>query len=162
MPTAIPAMESEQEDEQECAESTEISIPEDALQGPSRLLKNQRQGLEAEIEHAQNILRQPNITAEEGIYSRETLDRAVSFLKTHIEGLWQAYGSKAPMPTIGPGPAGSVDLYWEQKSWKLLINIPPAADALATFYADDYGRQKTRGSIDPNKFSIGVAAWLMA
>lgn len=163
MPTAMTVFDWEQEQEQESpGPPTEICTLEDSLQGSSRFLNSHRQGLEAEIENARKILGEPDITAQEGIYSEETLDRAVGFLKTHIEGIWQSYGIKAPIPTIGPGPAGSVDLYWEQASWKLLINIPAATDALATFYADDHGRQKTRGSVDPYKFSVSIAACLMA
>jgi len=159
MPTAIPMWEEEQE---QAPGPTEICILENTLHGSSRLLKNQHQGLEAEIQHAKTILGQPEMTAQEGIYSEETLDRAIAFLRTHIEGLWQSHGLNAPIPTIGPGPAGSVDLYWAQPSWRLLVNIPAATNALATFYTDDRGQQKTRGSVDPNKFSVSIAACLMA
>jgi hypothetical protein len=139
--------------------SEEIGYWDDTPRASSRLLKSQRQELEAEIEQAKSIL---EIHDQEGLYSEETLDRAIAFLRVHAEGLWRSYGFSAPIPTIGPGPNGSVDLFWEQVSWKLLVNIPATRDALATFYRDDHGRQKAKGSFDPDKFSVNIAACLMA
>jgi hypothetical protein len=144
---------------------TEVALMEtweDTPQASSRLLKAQCQEVEVEIEHAKSILRQPELDDKESLYSEETLDRAVAFMKTHIESVWRSYGVKAPIPTIGPGPHGSVDLYWEQPSWKLLVNIPADKDAPATFYGDDYGRQKIKGSLDSKALSITIVAWLTA
>lgn len=122
----------------------------------------ERQELEAEIEQANNILDQP-AEGEEGetLYSKETLDRAVKFLRLHIEEALRTYSLQAPSPKIGPGPNRSVDLYWRQPSWKLLVNIPADAGTPATFYGDDYESQRTKGSLDPKKISITVLAWLM-
>ncbi|SRR5260221_4778014 len=161
MASAMPALEA-LETEGAPAEGALMETWEDTPQASSRLLKTQCQEVEAEIAHAKDILRLPELDDKESLYSEETLDRAVAFMKTHIEWVWRSYGTKAPIPTIGPGPHGRVDLYWEQPSWRLLVNIPATKDALATFYADDYGRQKTRGSVDPNKFSVTIAACLMA
>lgn len=160
MATAMTAIDWEQE--QDSSEPEETAIWEDTPQSSSRLLESRRQELRSEIAHAKSILSQPEINGQEGLYSEETLDRATAFLKMHIEELWQSYGFNAPIPTIGPGPDGSVDLFWEQVSWKLLVNIPATTGALATFYGDDHGRQKTKGSFDPNKFSFNIAACLMA
>jgi hypothetical protein len=162
MATAMPALDWIQDNEPLETEGAPADTWEDTPQASSRLLKAQRQEIEAEIEQAKSILKSPELDDKEKLYSEETLDRAVAFMKMHIEFVWRSYGMKAPIPTIGPGPHGSVDLYWEQASWRLLVNIPAATDALATFYADDHGRQKTRGSVDPNKFSVSVAACLMA
>jgi hypothetical protein len=144
-------------EEQDSYEPEETAAWEVASQPSSRLLRSQRQELWAEIEHARSI---PGTHDQEGFYSEETLDRAVAFLEMHIDRLWRSYGVRAPIPTIGPGPAGSVDLFWEWASWKLLVNIPAAPDTLATFYADDRGRQRTKGSFDSNEFSPGIAACL--
>lgn len=150
------------EEEQDSSEPEEITAWEDTPRSSSRLLESLHQELEAEIRQAESVLGPPEINGQERLYSEETLDRAVAFLRMHIEGLWRSYGFKTPIPTIGPGPDGSVDLFWEQVSWKLLVNIPATTDALATFYGDDHGRQKTKGSLDPNKFSFSIAACLMA
>jgi hypothetical protein len=156
MATAMPVIDWEQEQEQE--QDTPEACEDTAPTSSSRLLQSQRQELEAEIQRAKSI---PEIHSEEGLYSQETLDRAVAFLRMHVEGLWRSYGVKAPIPTIGPGPNGSVDLFWERVPWQLLVNIPAATNALATFYGHDQRQQKTKGSVDPNTFSFSIAACLM-
>jgi hypothetical protein len=160
MATAMPTLDLREE--QESFESEEITSWEDTAQGATRLLETQRKNIEAEIEYAKSILGQPEVDGEESFYSEETLDRAIAFLKTHIEWAWRAHGAKAPIPTIGPGPHRSVDLYWKQPSWKLLVNVPANKDLPATFYGDNYGRQKIKGSLDPTELSIPIIAWLMA
>ncbi len=148
-------------DEQEPSEFTETIPSEERLEGSERLLEAQRQQFEAEVEHAKGLIVQSETGSDEHFYSLETLDRAVVFLQTHIEWVWRNCGTKAPIPMIGPGPQGSIDLYWKQPSWKLLVNIPADKDASATFYGDDYGRQRTKGSLDPNELSNTIVAWLM-
>jgi len=143
----MPALDYEQE---QCASESEA--------GSSLLLQSQRQELHAEIQRAKSI---PKVHGREGLYSEETLDRAIAFLRAHIERLWQSYGVKAPMPVIGPGPNRSVDLFWETPPWQLLVNIPASTNTLATFYGHDQNRQKIKGSFDPQTFSFSVAACLM-
>ena len=150
----------------EVAEEQEPSLVKavmapDVPEGSERLLEAQRQKFDAEVGRAKSIIADPEQHGDETLYSEETLGRAITFLKTHIEWVWRTCGTKAPIPTIGPGPNESVDLYWKQPSWKLLVNIPADKDALATFYGDDYGRQRTKGSLDPNELSSTVVAWLM-
>lgn len=134
---------------------------EDTPRGSSRLIETQRQTIEEEIEHAASILRQSLIGGEEAFYSEKALDRAVAFLRTHIEWVWRSCGTKAPVPTIGPGPRGSVDLYWKRPSWELLVNIPASADDPGTFYGHDDNKQKAKGSFDPEYFTMSIATWLM-
>jgi hypothetical protein len=120
-------------------------------------------GLQAEIEQARRILELKDDWDGEGSagYSEETFDRAVAFLKTHMKGLWNSYGIRIPIPRIGTGPDGSIDLHWKEPSWELLVNIPADPNEMAVFYGDNYGVQKIRGSLDPNKVNLGIAAWLM-
>jgi hypothetical protein len=129
--------------------------------GSARLMESHQQEIEAEIDRARAISRRGEIDGEY-VYSEETLDRAVAFMKAHIEWLWRTCGIKAPVPMIGNGPTQSVDLFWQRPSWKLLVNIPAAQDALATFYGDDYGPQKTKGTLDPKKLSTSIVACLMS
>lgn len=147
-------------DEQDL-QSEEIVPSEERSEGSERFLKAQRKQFEAEVEHANSVIVCSETDGPENLYSKETLDRAVSFLQKHIEWVWKTCGSRAPIPMIGPGPHESVDLYWKQPSWKLLVNIPADKDASATFYGDDYGRQRTKGSLDPNELSNTILAWLM-
>ena len=95
-----------------------------------------------------------------GEYSTTTLDRAIAFLRTHLEFLRQ-FEVSMPIPTIGPGPEGSIDLHWKRGSWELLVNIREEPEKMASFYGDNYGVQKIRGSVDPKTCNLGLAAWLM-
>jgi hypothetical protein len=119
--------------------------------------------LEAEIERSKDILQLADDWdgEESSGYSPVTLNRAIAFLKTHSAGLWRSYGARLPIPTIGPGPAGSIDIYWKRRTWELLVNIPPTQEEPATFYGNDYGSQKIKGSFDPTKYTLGIAIWLM-
>src|ERR1700678_3773675 len=109
-----------------------------------------------EIERAEGMLENADDRDEDAaVFSRETLDRAVEFLKAQSAKLRKMYGSFAPVPHIGPGPDESVDLHWKRESWELLVNIPANPDRLATFYGDDYGAQKIKGSLDPRTINYG-------
>ncbi|MBZ5503507.1 MAG: hypothetical protein LAN59_14955 [Acidobacteriia bacterium] len=120
------------------------------------------QGLDAEIERAKGILKLQDDWDGEGsrAYSEETFNRAVVFLIKHIGRGWESCGLPSPIPRIGPGPDGSIDLHWRQPSWELLVNIPADPNEMATFYGDNYGLQKIRGSLDPQKIDSGIAGWL--
>ena len=128
-----------------------------------RLAAIARKELDAEIDRSQKILdlKEDWDGDQSPGYKAETLDRAISFLITHSEWLWKSYGIKAPVPRIGPGPDGSIDLYWKRKAWELLVNIPADTSKRATFYGDNYGPEKTRGSFDPGTVNLSVAAWLI-
>ncbi|HVA18426.1 MAG TPA: hypothetical protein VMV59_12010 [Candidatus Dormibacteraeota bacterium] len=141
--------------------ATEITVKLSVSVGvhaPSRSEK-----LKAEFERAREILKLKDDWDGEGSvgYSTETLDRAILFVSTHASKLWESFGLAAPIPTIGPGPDGSIDVHWKLPAWELLVNIPQNSDAMATFYGDDYGAQKIRGSFDPRRFNSGVAEWLI-
>lgn len=121
------------------------------------------QELKAEIEQARRILELEDDWDGEGSpgYSEDAFDRAVSFLTMEAEGLWESWGIPLPAPKIGPGPHGSIDLHWKQPSKELLVNIPADSNEMATFYGDNYGAEKIRGSLDPRNFNFGIAAWLV-
>ncbi len=118
--------------------------------------------LKAEIEQAKHLLRLAHNWDEEGssAYSKDTLDRAVAFLTTHSAKGHALCSSYPPTPKIGPGPDGSIDLHWKQKTWELLVNIPAADTQMAVFYGDDYGTAKIKGSFDPKIVNLGIVAWL--
>jgi hypothetical protein len=147
----------------------EIPAPRPALKASSEcspqtsaeILDEHRQKIEAEIQRANDARVSLEEEGEADIYSQKTLDRASAFLKVHMSWSWNASGTLAPIPAIGPGPNGSVDLYWTTSRRKLLVNIPASEDASATFYGDDNHRQKIKGSFDANDLSLAVIAWLM-
>jgi hypothetical protein len=135
-------------------EEVEVLPPaqEKAQQGSNRLLEDQYEALEAEIERAEDTITQADQEGEI-LYSEETLQRAITFLRMHIKWLWRSFGVNVPIPVIGPGPDGSVDLFWNQSSWELLVNISADAGTFATFYGNDRGMQRSKGRLDPKKVS---------
>jgi hypothetical protein len=119
--------------------------------------------LKAEIEQAKHLLELSNDCDEEGspACSVGTLDRAAAFLTAHSAKGYELCSSYPPAPKIGPGPDGSIDLHWKQKTWELLVNIPANANQMAVFYGDDYGAAKIKGSFDLKTLNRGILAWLM-
>ena len=65
-----------------------------------------------------------------------------------------------PAPIIGPGPEGSIDLYWKEPTFELLVTVPPDKALPAAFYGDDYGRQTIEGTIGTSVYSRGILHWL--
>jgi hypothetical protein len=118
--------------------------------------------LEAEIAQAKLLMGLGDNWDGEGSpgYSEATLDRAVAFVNAHTERLWDMYLVQPPIPSIGPGPEGSIDIHWKQPTWELLVNIPADVDKMASFYGDNYRTQKIKGSLDPEYFNLGIAEWL--
>jgi hypothetical protein len=117
--------------------------------------------LRAEIERAQASIR--NIEDEDAdvpVFSAQALDRAIAFLRAQSAQFRKMLGTLPPVPNIDPGPDGSVDLHWRREGWELLVNIPPDENRLASFYGDDYGAQKIKGSFDPQNANNGILMWL--
>jgi hypothetical protein len=71
------------------------------------------------------------------------------------------YQLQLPVPHIGAGPNGSIDLHWKRKNSELLVNIPADPNGLVTYYGDDYGAQKVKGTMNLSTFNLGIAACLM-
>jgi hypothetical protein len=130
---------------------------------PPQDASSHNDGLETEIENARELLTLEADWDGEGSpkYSAEMFDRVVKFLHMHADNLSRDYDLVMPVPRIGPGPEGSIDLHWKQEGWELLVNIPAGVGQLATFYGDNYGTQKIRGSLDPTVFNLGIVPWLM-
>jgi hypothetical protein len=84
-------------------------------------------------------------------YSPETWEKAVRFIAGYAQWLFDVFGKVIFTPKIYHGPDGSIDLYWENPRFNLLINIPPG-DEPATFYGDNYGSQVIEGKFDPSRF----------
>jgi hypothetical protein len=117
----------------------------------------------AEIERAEAALERVEGAEEEDalVYSKDALRRASTFLNAQSAHSRKMYGVFAPVPDIGGGPNGSVDLHWRRKDCELLVNIPASDKELAAFYGDDYGTCKIKGSFDPTDFDFGIIMWLM-
>jgi hypothetical protein len=95
------------------------------------------------------------------IYTKAALARAIVFLRSQSDQFRKIGVSSVPVPKIGPGPNSSVDLHWRREGWELLVNIPSDSNRPATFYGDDYGVQKIKGSFDTTIPNRGLVIWLM-
>lgn len=125
-------------------------------------VEEQDTSLIAELSRADSSLElSEDVDEDAGIFSHEHLLRAKSFLVAQSGQFRKICGQFPPAPRIGPGPNGSIDLYWKEKDWELLINIPAESGKMATFYGDDYGSQKIKGSFDPSFFHYGIVPWLI-
>jgi hypothetical protein len=119
--------------------------------------------LQAELELAEVKLKNIGDAEEEEVpvYSKDAFRRASIFLKAQSAQFCKMYNVPAPIPNIGPGPNGSIDLHWKRKDYELLVNIPVDNCELASFYGDNYGTHKIKGSFDPTTFDYGIIMWLM-
>ncbi len=109
--------------------------------------------LAAAIEKSKYLLRLERNFDGEGSepYSPEVWSKTVRFVAEYARWLFDVFGKIMVTPKIYHGPEGSIDVYWENQQFNLLINIPPG-EAHATFYGDNYGAQVTEGRFDPENF----------
>ena len=85
-------------------------------------------------------------------YKRETWERAVRFAELQVQGM----GASCPLPTIEPGPEGSIDVHWKTSTFELLVNVPPKG-VTADFYGDDFGSSKLQGTLEITGFNQRLA-----
>lgn len=95
-------------------------------------------------------------------YNSKTVERATSFLLALDNlPLWRSMHTKMPTPAMGPGPDGSIDIFWQRDDGRLLVNIPGAFGEASTLYGSNLrGGQIAKDSFDLSQFSK-VAPWLM-
>ena len=94
-------------------------------------------------------------------YAKDTLDRAAMFLRVQDQLLWELRKIRLPVPNINPGPDGSIDLFWEQVSWELLVNIPATRTQAASFYGEGAGAGMIKGNLDTSEPNVELTLWLM-
>lgn len=93
-------------------------------------------------------------------YRPETLARALRFLQRSFHSILAERRVEMTLPEVLPGPKGSIDLHWKASDSELLINVPEDVNAPATFYGDDYGQLRIKGSFDPDTYNLGLLEWL--
>ena len=81
----------------------------------------------------------------------ETWQKAVRFVADYANWLFDLFGKTMAVPKIYHAPGGSIDIYWENERFNLLLHIPPG-NAPASFYGDNYRGQVTEGRFDPENF----------
>jgi hypothetical protein len=122
------------------------------------------ESLEAEIEAAHEKLTAlaDNWDGEGSAgYKTETVDGAAEFLMSQDRLLRELRRISLPVPQINPGPDGSIDLFWKQPTWELLVNVPENANESASFYGEDQTGHTIKGSLDTSAPNLGVIMWLI-
>lgn len=94
-------------------------------------------------------------------YSEDTLRNAINFLVEYSKKIFQEEGVIIQAPRITPAPEGSIDLFWEQPEYDLLINIVAAPSNLATFYGDDKKEEVIKGQFILGNYKRAISLFLM-
>src|SRR5271157_99360 len=68
-------------------------------------------------------------------YQITTWDRAESFVGELLIRLWLD-NIIVPIPSILPGPGGSIDVDWETDAFKLLVNVPEDPTELVNLFGE--------------------------
>ncbi len=120
------------------------------------------QALELAIESSRYIYNLRDDWDDEGAdgYEYETWRRATAFLMALCRHAWATTGDGVPVPMIGPGPKGSIDIHWRTGGFELLLNVPRDPAAPAGFYGDDYGNIKIKGTINLASSHPCLIQWL--
>jgi hypothetical protein len=63
------------------------------------------------------------------------------------------------MPSVTPVPDGSIDLHWKTAEGELLINVP-SENGVATFYGDNFGKRKIKGTMELTEDDVPLFVWL--
>jgi hypothetical protein len=93
-------------------------------------------------------------------YSEDVWKRTTEFLLRHARHMLQHYDLNMPVPSILPGPDGSIDVHWKSAQAELLLNFPTDPELPAKFYGDDYKSVKIKGQIKANGTNEGLLVWL--
>lgn len=79
--------------------------------------------------------------------SKDALERACKLLKVLNVHIMTNFKSIMDTPSIDPCADGSVDLFWHDKNYQLLINVNHSIDKLATYYGK-FGGVAVKGVVD--------------
>jgi hypothetical protein len=132
---------------------------------PSMGLTTERWRVELErvLEVSRRLLDlEPNFDGEgSSAYMPETWARAVFFLR-QLKDAGILIGVRyLPSPSVDPGPHGTIDLHWETDRFELLVNIPAEQDSPISFYGDDYGPARLKGSFESSEARERILAWML-
>lgn len=116
--------------------------------------------IEEEIKAAEFVLQIENDSGLDDFvpYTRETLKRATDFLRRSMIHALSAGLTNVGVPQIGPADHGSIDLFWEKRDRKLLINFP-ASGGDATYFGKK-PKSEISGKFDPSEARPELAVWL--
>lgn len=88
-------------------------------------------------------------------FSKETWIGVSNFLLNYSYKIYHNYGNLIDLPKIYPSSNGSIDLDWETDNYGMIINVAKGGQ-LATYYADNIGKQMTEGVFNPMEFNFNL------
>ena len=123
------------------------------------MIVNER-SLQEEMEKSKELLKLKDDFDGEGSphYDEETLKRTWEFLKLYEEKL-QENNKKLEVPDIGPGPHGTIDVYWNTNDFTLLINIP-VDPSKRIAYSGHEKSSKIKGGIGISEYNSELAHFM--
>lgn len=110
------------------------------------------------IEKSKYILDLKDDFDEEGSegYKKETWIRTIKFLCSFFEFALNKAFIVVPAPNIYHGPNGSIDVFWENETFELLINIPKEDIQFATYSGESTLGEKVKGQFNPSVINYGI------
>jgi len=94
-------------------------------------------------------------------YDEGTLVRAINLLVLYARKIRDENEIIINAPRICASKDGSIDLFWEADTYKLLINVPREETAMATYYGRHDTGEFIDGGIFPDSFETGVSQFLI-
>lgn len=120
--------------------------------------------LEKEIEYSKYILNLKDNWDDEGSieYKQRTWEKSIKFIREYFYEIKIQFNITVDIPKIYPGPNGSIDIFWKNKNYELLINVNDNND-IASYYGDDKSENTFKGTLNlSNKdFFLGLISWQM-
>lgn len=113
--------------------------------------------IERAIEHSRDLTTLPEDWDDAGArrIEQSTWKLAVAALRDAAKSAYRRFNYSLPAPKIGPCADGSIDLYWNNSDFQLLINVKPqGTDKPSDYYGEMTGtdvavRPKVQGPFDP-------------
>jgi len=91
----------------------------------------------------------------------QTAEVAVSLLTAAEDRMIERYGRTIPPPTVSPCGDGSIDLFWKNDAYRLLINIQPPAVRESDFYGETRSGLKFRGTFPAQAYEAHIIPLLL-
>ncbi len=112
--------------------------------------------LESEIEQSRKMLELEEDWDDNGAHpiSKETWERATGLLRRMMISCNHATGCAAPVPIISACADGTIDIYWDTDSFRLLINVVPVALGNCEYYGESKSGQTMKGKFSPEKHPL--------
>ncbi len=117
----------------------EPTISVSVIEGLDFVVPSRFSELAEQIRKSAYILEYEDNWDDEGsiAYTKKTFSVAINFAIEYSKAIWEEKFVLIDAPKISPGPEGSIDLLWEKKTYRLLLNIHPYPKQTASFFGDN-------------------------